>query len=227
VSSVSVIIPVRNCELYLGEAIRSVVEGTVKPAEVLVIDDGSTDGSVSVASGFGAPVICLQREPDGLAAACNRGIEASRGDLVAFVDADDRWTARKLETQTAILAEDPSIGAAFAHASEFVSPELTEAQRAEVRIHEGAVPARVRGTMLARRELFDLVGPFDETISVGDFVDWHARADEAEVRTVLTDDVLLERRVHLTNMGRSAPDSRLEYVRVVRMALHRRGGADR
>lgn len=222
-SAVSAIIPARDGEAYLAEAIESILAQEARPAEVIVVDDGSIDGTAAVAARFGDPVRCIRRhQAGGIAAACNDGIAASRGELIAFLDADDLWTDGKLATQLAILGDELAVEAVFGHAVEFASPELSVAERAEVLVRTEPMPGRVRGTMLARRALLERIGRFDERLRVGDFVDWHARADEAGARTLLIDDVLLRRRVHGSNMGRGGDEQRLGYVHAVRAALHRR-----
>lgn len=222
--TVSVVIPVRDGERYLGEAIESILVGSVVPAEVIVVDDGSTDGSAALASAFGGPVRCVSQGPLGLAPACNRGVAVSRGELVGFLDSDDLWTPAKLELQLEALARDPSLDAVLGHVVEFASPELDAAQLAGVGVRGEPAPARLRGTALIRRKLLDCVGPFEESIRVGDFIEWQARAQDAKARMALLDEVLLRRRIHMSNMGRVAPEP-LDYVRVVRMIRERRGGA--
>ncbi len=227
-SEVSAIIPCRDGEAYLAEAIGSILDEAERPAELIVVDDGSRDGAATAAivDGCGAPVRGIRRErAGGIAAACNLGVATARGELIAFLDADDLWTAGKLARQLAILRAEPALEAVFGHALEFASPELSAAERAAVVVRAEPLPGRVRGTMLARRSLLERVGPFDESLRVGDFVDWQARAEEAGARTLLIDDVLLRRRIHTANMGRSDPEQRLGYVRAVRAALHRRQGA--
>ena len=227
-SAVSVVIPARNAERYLAEAVGSIREGTVPADEIVIVDDGSTDGTAALAASLGEPVVCISQEPLGLAAACNAGVRAARGELIGFVDSDDLWTERKLERQLEAMAHGPSIDAVFGHVVEFASPELTEPERAEFVVHETPAPARLRGAMLARRELLERVGPFEESIRIGDFIDWQARAEDAGARILLLDDVVLKRRIHLWNMGREeAATARIEYVRVVRRIRERRQGAAR
>jgi glycosyltransferase involved in cell wall biosynthesis len=96
---VSVVIPCYNSEAYLRETIDSAVNQTHPPREVIVVDDGSTDGSASVAEAYGDPVRVIRQENQRQAAARNRGIEEARGDFVAFLDADDLWHPEKLERQ--------------------------------------------------------------------------------------------------------------------------------
>lgn len=102
---ISVVIPVFNGERFLGEAIRSVLSQTLPPYEVLVIDDGSTDGSASLAESFGPPVRVIRQDNRGEAAARNRGIECAKGDWVAFLDCDDVWKPEKLALQSTFLGQ--------------------------------------------------------------------------------------------------------------------------
>lgn len=101
---VSVIIPAYNCEADLPEALRSVEAQTRSDWEVVVGDDGSTDGTASVAEGFGARIRVVRSERNfGPAHARNIAIEAARGELLAFLDADDRWLPEYLTEQVALF----------------------------------------------------------------------------------------------------------------------------
>ena len=106
----SVVIPVFNAESYLGEAIGSALAQTLPPLEVLVVDDGSTDGSRAVAEGFGGRVRVFSGPNAGPSAARNRGVREARGGWVAFLDADDRFEPGYLEAAEAHLASHPGVG---------------------------------------------------------------------------------------------------------------------
>ncbi|MGQ9606919.1 MAG: glycosyltransferase family 2 protein [Thermogutta sp.] len=101
--TVSVVIPVWNAARYLPETLRSVLRQTRPPEEIVVVDDGSTDASAAVAEGFGPTVRVLRQENRGESAARNRGIEAARGEWIAFLDADDLWHPDKLARQLAAV----------------------------------------------------------------------------------------------------------------------------
>jgi glycosyltransferase involved in cell wall biosynthesis len=106
---VSVVIPCFNGEKFLSETIQSVLQQSFQPLEILVVDDGSTDGSVRIAKSFGDRVCVFHQPNQGESVARNRGIELARGDFVAFLDADDIWHEKKLEEQLASLKPN-SIG---------------------------------------------------------------------------------------------------------------------
>jgi teichuronic acid biosynthesis glycosyltransferase TuaG len=95
----SVIIPCYNGSPFIAEAIQSVLDQTVPVAEIIVVDDGSTDGSASIAQGFGPPVRVIRRKNSGVSEARNCGIREAKGEWIAFLDADDLWRTDKLEKQ--------------------------------------------------------------------------------------------------------------------------------
>ena len=95
---ISVVIPCYNREPFLAETIESVLKQTRPVGEIIVVDDGSTDRSAEVARSYGARVISMNRNR-GHAAACNAGVDAARGDLLAWLDADDYWDAERLHSE--------------------------------------------------------------------------------------------------------------------------------
>src|SRR5688500_4129490 len=92
---VSVIIPTHNRAGWVGEAIGSVLEQTYQPIELIVVDDGSTDHTARVVQALGSALTYLPQPQAGVSAARNRGVAASHGELVAFLDSDDLWQPAK------------------------------------------------------------------------------------------------------------------------------------
>ena len=208
---VSVVIPVYNGAKYLGEAIASVRAQTHSPYEVIVVDDGSTDNSAAVAEQAG--VVCIRREHAGAGAARNSGVEKASGEFLAFVDADDLWTPDKTERQLKVLLNEP-VDMVFGHVQQFTERTVSAAEA-------GYVP----GTLLMRRAKFLEIGLFSTQWTVGEFIDWYARAADSGLQSRLIPEVVLKRRVHDTNLGVRERASHTDYTRVVRAALHRRRGA--
>ena len=98
--SVSVVLPVYNRAAYVGEAIESVLSQTCPPAELIVIDDGSTDESLEIVASFARPCLRVVRQANaGIGAARNRGLALATGELIGFIDSDDLWERGKLERQ--------------------------------------------------------------------------------------------------------------------------------
>ena len=222
---VSVMIGAYNAAPYLGEAIESVFAQDYEPIELVVVDDGSTDGTADVARSF-AGVKVISQENGGNGAARNTAVEAASGALFAFLDADDRFTPGKLSLQKSALDADPDLDMVFGHVREFLSPELEEEVRARLRPPAPEpMPWTAPNLMLVRRESFERVGPFSTSVRVGVTVDWFARAQEAGLRYTILPEVVLERRLHTQNNGLRESASRSQYLEVIRQAMERRRAA--
>jgi glycosyltransferase involved in cell wall biosynthesis len=224
---ISVMIGVYDGARHLAEAIDSVLAQTHRPLELIVVDDGSTDGSAEVAQSYGGALIYAHQENAGNGAARNHAVRLAAGEFFAFLDADDRFMPQKLERQLAVLEADTSWDVVFGYVREFVSPELTDEQRASIRPPAPQpAPWTAPNLMLIRRASFERVGPFSETVRVGVTVDWYARALEAELRSVMLPEVVLERRLHLNNNGLRERESRSQYLHVLKASLDRRRAAE-
>lgn len=167
----SVIIPVFNRAQWIGRAVRSVLAQDVDDYEVIVVDDASEDDTVGVvkeAFGDGVRVIELAQN-SGVSAARNRGIEAARGEWLAFLDSDDEWLADKLLKQRRALAES---GLPVCHTDEIwirngvrVNPHKHH-QKYGGDIFLRALPLCVMSpsSIVIHRDVFDQVGLFDEAL---------------------------------------------------------------
>jgi len=218
--TVSVVIPAFNAAKYLREAIRSVLEQTHKPLEVIVVDDGSSDATASVARRFGSPVRVLGRPHGGIGAARNAGLAETRGEFVALLDADDLWERDKLARQLERFDADPGLDLVFAGVEQFVSPELDGAV-----LPEGQKPSRTgqcASALLVRADVVARVGPFREDVDLGEFLDWYDRALGAGCRTGSVEGMLVRRRVHATNNGLRFRSDRGDWAKVVKDVLDRR-----
>jgi glycosyltransferase involved in cell wall biosynthesis len=213
---VSFVVPVRDGARYLGECLASIRAQTVAPLEVLVIDDGSSDDSAEVARSFGGAVRCLRQPHGGTSTARNRAIAEARGDLIAFLDADDLIVPQKLERQLACFAADPTLQFCDAYTRNVWSPEIPVAERVidprESFTHgDGPKPGLII-TWLCRRELFDRLGSFEPTLALGEDAEWRDRVDAADVRCETVDEVLALRRLHADNVTRRRYDDYLRHV---------------
>lgn len=210
----SVVVPVRDGARFLGEALASVLAQDPPPDEVVVVDDGSVDASAAIAAAAGPSVRVVAHErPAGRGAARNTGWRAARGELVAFLDADDRWVPGALATLRTALAPDADM--AWGAVREFATGP--DAPRPRL-----AADGWLLGATLLRRRAFDRVGPFREDLAIGEAVDWVGRARDAGLRAVPVDQVVLERRVHRVTLAPDAADERRDLARVVKAALDRR-----
>ena len=223
---VSVLIAVRDGERFLAAAIESVLVQTYRPLELVVVDDGSRDGSAEIAERFGAPVTVLRQAALGLGAARNRAVEISAGDLLAFLDADDLFVSGRLERQVAALDADRSLEAVVGRIDEFLDPGVADAARAELRRPREGATAHLLTAMLIRRSAFERVGPFLPDQPIGVNIEWSARALDAGVRSVEIDAVVLLRRLHGGNIGVTRWDERQRLVEIVRERLARKRSAE-
>lgn len=98
-ATVSVVIPAFNAESFLGEALDSVLGQTARPTEVIVVDDGSTDGTRALVRRYSDAVRLVTQDNGGAARARNVGARQATGEWLAFLDADDVWLPEKLEKQ--------------------------------------------------------------------------------------------------------------------------------
>lgn len=193
---ITVVIPAFNAERYVSEAIESVVAQDLPPAQIIVIDDGSTDGTAELVRQW--PDVTLVRQDNaGVAAALNHGIRLAQGELIAFLSADDVWLRNKLQLQFAAASRPGQL--VFGHMQHFISPELSaEAARALV-CPPDPMPAFSAGTLLTRLEAFAFVGPLREDFPVGEFMEWYGRAADKGLNSLMLDKVVSRRRVHASN----------------------------
>lgn len=199
---VSCIIPVFNGERFLGEAIESVLSQTWNKVELLIIDDGSTDGSADVASSFAPHARCIRHETNlGPSAARNRGIAEAKGELVAFLDADDLWCAQKLEKQ---LKQISSLDLSFTAYRHIWAPELAD-EEAQYKGHPMSEPSLSYciSTLVARKKVFAKTGTFDESLRFAENVALFTRAVQVGARISVFEQVLATRRFHGASATRS------------------------
>jgi glycosyltransferase involved in cell wall biosynthesis len=172
VTSVSVVIPAFNAAGTLAQTIESVLAQTHQPAEVVVVDDGSTDATAKVAESFPSPVTCARTPNAGVSRARNSGIERTTGEYVAFVDADDFWRPEKLERQLEALAANKQAEVSTSGRIR-VDADLNEIERTGVADFEDPCETLLLESMalgpvssiVARRELLRDVGGFDARFS--------------------------------------------------------------
>lgn len=215
--SYSVVIPAYNAARTLAETLASVLAQTLPPAEVIVVDDGSTDGTAAIAAAFGAPVCLINQMNTGPGSACSRGVRAATSPWVALVDADDLWLPTKMSRQLQALEADSGLAAIGCKMRQFEHGRVDDGL-GEVR---GGL---IRSNLVFRREVFTTVGDIiDPPGNRGDMIDWLARLRETGLRIAELDEVLALRRIIPGSLsyGRS-PERDLGYLKVAHLAMLRR-----
>jgi glycosyltransferase involved in cell wall biosynthesis len=175
--AVSVVIPAYNVQRFIRQALDSVLAQSYQDFEVLVIDDGSTDGTAEIAAEYGEPVRVLRQENAGPSAARNHGVREARGDFVAFLDADDLWRPEKLAEQMPLFDDAGRVGLVYCRFQRMdaegqplpTEPWPTPTGEVYYRMLERSyVPA---STPVVRASCFERAGTFPEDMSWAE--DWH------------------------------------------------------
>lgn len=219
--TVSAILPLFNGRRFVKRAVTSMLEQTHPPDEIWIIDDGSTDNGVDVIPNH--PAIRIVRQPNsGVAAARNRGVSVSSGELIAFLDQDDWWTPDKLDKQIAVLQSEPELGFVLAHQLIRLSPGVSKPGWLKPEQVDNPCVGYLPGTLLVRRTTVDRIGPFNTGYRSGSDSEWFFRAKDQGVPMKILDDVLLHREIHSHNQSHDTATANQELLRMVRASLKQR-----
>jgi glycosyltransferase involved in cell wall biosynthesis len=228
---VSIVMPVLNGQRFIGEAIQSILAQTYHNYELIMIDDGSTDGTPGIVHSFASQLelqYVRHESPRGIAPSMNDGVRHATGDLIAFLDHDDGWLPDFLLTQVTYLQTHPEVG--MVH-SDFQTTDVTgsivEESVAECRgrarpsgnvFHDLFLDSFIVGnSVLIRKECFDRLGIFDETLKWGDYHMWMRIARHYRVDYVPK--VLTKYRQHFTQSTRSTFTSEADSDSVALQAI--------
>ena len=214
---ISVVVPCYNGEKYVAEAIESVLRQTYPVHEIIAVNDGSTDSSRIILEGF--PEICvINQENKGISAALNVGIKKACGHFIAFNDSDDIWNTEKIALQIAAMEKNLELEAVFGMVENYVSPELSESEKATILCPSNPLKGFLKGCMLAKREVFQTYGYFDESLRTGDFIEWFSRAKDSGINFGFVEETVLKRRLHTTNLT-SSPNLGKDFASILRKRL--------
>jgi glycosyltransferase involved in cell wall biosynthesis len=204
---VSVVVPAYNSMQFLPRTIKSVRDQTFENFEILVVDDGSSDGTRNYICNYpDARLIPIVQENCGVSSARNAGIKASRGKYVALLDADDLWRPQKLERQVRQMEADPEIGLTHTGIS-YIDEYSQEFQPSLGVSGQGMIrktmlikrPIRCGSTSLIRRSCFDQVGLFSEDLPCQEDWDMWLRISE-KFKIAVINEPLTQYRQHRDNM---------------------------
>jgi glycosyltransferase involved in cell wall biosynthesis len=216
--TISVIIPVWNGARFLEEALSSIIGQTLPCSEILVVDDASDDASAEIAARTGAPVRVISRTArGGPAVARNTGIQAARGDVLAFLDADDLWLPDKLAWQ----AQEIAAGAKYVVGWMTTFSDPCMADGATFKSRSMLYPTSIALT----RDCLQNVGLLDESPAIVEWADWIDRARHLGVPGVESQRVCVRRRVHDRNWTLSHSRVTSNALSFARAAIARKRGA--
>ena len=172
--TISVVIPLYNKQLEIGAAVRSALAQTRPPQEIIVVDDGSTDGGAEIVRAIGSPLVRLVRQSNaGVCAARNRGIAESTGEYIALLDADDAWEPGFLAEIAAMIREFPGCGlyctafSIISHDGTYPAPTPSERGVVANFFRESAHRyIAIPSASCIPRRVFDTVGLFPEGMKI-------------------------------------------------------------
>ena len=225
-ASVSVVIPTYNAGDHLTAAINSVQAQTLSAAEIIVVDDGSTDQSAELAERLGAKVI--RQANQGVSAARNVGIRAATSEWIAFIDQDDVWAPEKLEFQWEAIRRYPDVGIVSCDMNWFepelgANPSRTNNDGGEAsiryfpRVDEELPLSRTTdnpSSVLIRRDQLLSAGLFDEELRQNEDLELFLRLSR-RCSVAVVERSLVEHRVHAGSRSKDTLESGLSFIKVV------------
>jgi glycosyltransferase involved in cell wall biosynthesis len=224
---VSVVMPAYNAEKFIAAAIESVLNQTFKDLEILVVDDGSRDGTAGVVARYPAVSYVAQKNA-GASSARNRGVALARGEFIAFLDADDEWHPQKLAAQVALMraypaadlsrtaiAEEPlrADSPLFSAGSQALPDHIKVGTLAESFLN----PYFATSAVMVRRAAFEAVGGFDTSLKIAEDVDLYLRILARAPVVPMVSGIALHKRAVKGSLG---DDSEAGYVQL--MAVNKR-----
>lgn len=188
----SVIIPVFNGAATLPAALASVVSQQGARLEIIVVDDGSVDGSADIARCTGTEIVCVSQPNQGPAAARNRGLQLAHGDYISFLDADDYWPADRVWHHMTLFQENPDAGIVIgATQTVRLIGDASETGQRALPVLPAPLIQHQLGSATYRREIFDRVGLLTEALRIGEDKEWFQRALNAGVAIKMTPTIAL------------------------------------
>ena len=219
---VSIIMPAFNSERFIGDAIQSILDQDHRPIQVVLVDNGSTDSTISIVRSFNNVSCIVQPEYYNIPMARNVGLVLAKGEFIAFLDSDDIWLPGKLSAQVKHLRDNPELAMNLC--------------RYNIRIEEGVTPpygfwddrnddlkaSTIPSALVARRETFLKVGAYDITFDQAEDSDWFLRAHEMGMKVELIPELLMVKRYHENNITHRTQEGRHFLIRALKHALNRK-----
>jgi glycosyltransferase involved in cell wall biosynthesis len=221
---ISVIIPVFNGADFLAGSVASVRCQQIPVKEIIIVDDGSSDRTAAVAAGLGEDIRYVYQENQGPHAAQNTGLAMAGGDVIAFLDADDLWSAEKLSIQLPLLQNDSQLQVVLGFLQYIRLRETVGGGQDYIPFLEPFFGANCFGAALFRREAFTRIGPLDGAMVCGGDVDWFLRAREQGLAMAAVARTTLFYRLHPGNITRHKMQRDHFLLRALKQSLDRRRG---
>ena len=221
---ISCIVSSFNSEKYIAEAISSILDQTYKHTEIIVADGGSTDNTKEVIQRFNSNIKFITQKILSPAETRNLGFQSSKGNYVAFLDADDLWHPEKLTRQMIRFTENPETDLCITYAEMFWSEDLKN-EKIIFRNHPRtkSIPGYATTTLLAKKKVFEIAGKFNKDLWFTDATEWFIRVKGLGLKIHMIEEPLTYHRVHQSNLTkRKSEESREEFLALVKSVLDRK-----
>jgi GT2 family glycosyltransferase len=206
---VSVIIPTYNRWPMIAEAVESVLEQAYRSFEIIVVDDGSTDGTKERLKKYGSSVLVISRQRSGVAASRNYGIRIAKGRYMAFLDSDDLWLPQKLTIQTSFMEQHPEVKICqteeiwIRHGAK-VNPKAKHAKPSGDIFRRSLDLCLVSpSAVMMMRDLLDQFGGFDESFPVCEDYDLWLRIAKEQAIPLIPEPLVVKRGGHADQLSHS------------------------
>lgn len=217
---VSVIVPVYNGERFLKFAIESILIQQYNPIEIIIVDDGSTDGTAKIVKAF-KNIHYIYQDNKGPSVARNTGIAKSKGAFIAFLDSDDVWFPEKLSTQVSYLNKNPDTGFVFAHRQMIVEKDIAKPPWYKEHLFDNDCPVLGASAMLARSSVFKQLGGYNPDFRFGENAEWLTRAKDEGIKMAVLPETLLGLRVHEKNQTYHLNEMRSNILKALKISIDR------
>lgn len=219
---VSVIVPVYNGERFIREAIESILRQNYLPLEIIVVDDGSIDGTKEVIEAFGASVTYIPQDNQGPPAARNHGLRRARGEFIAFLDADDIWPDGRLTKMLQQFIEGRNIDVLVG-----LTQWVDTADRGIIKSGAFMTPispaiAPMLGSAIFKKSIFDKVGVFNSEYRYADDQDWFIRSKEQRAVISIFNEVTVLARRHTSNITKDRGWGDVDIMKILKRSIDRR-----
>jgi glycosyltransferase involved in cell wall biosynthesis len=218
---VSVIVAVKDGERFLAAAIESVLAQDYPDYEIIVVDGHSVDRTADIAKS--CPLVrFVEQKNHGVPGAYNEGIEAARGEFVAFLSHDDLWAQDKLSVQIGYMVDHPEIDLTIARVKFFLQEGGPIPSGFRRELLEGEWVGYMMETLVVRKTVFETIGELDASLEAAEDADWFSRANDRGIRMQVIPRVLLYKRVHDANLTFNVPNVNKILLHVLKRSIDRK-----
>jgi glycosyltransferase involved in cell wall biosynthesis len=221
---ISVILPVKNGEKHLIEALESVLDNINILDEIIIINDGSTDQSKKIISKMSKKNIdmtIIDGENLGPAEARNIGLKNAKGVYIAFIDHDDIWPSKRVERHFQILKKNPDLHVVVGK-TQYFSNIIDALDNFNFKSLDKTIHHVHLGASTFKFDLFELIGNFKSELIFSEDHDLFLRMREQNISTYFDSEISLKYRIHETNMTKNKPLSELQLLNVLHQSILRR-----